>query len=297
MVFFTASNKKKNCQGWPNTSIAGEANRITETNYGKFACLPPLKPKKNIIESRILLVNVAILPLKNNNVMWQFQICLQTYLDKNFGTSSSKLRWRLHDLKGKPEFTNMKNLGAFDGESDIGVSKIKLHIGYSCKLSLRFSNCISMNEISPKRPEKISRTKRSSGQHSMGSHCILRVLWPEASCFLSKKTGRFVSCAYASNWWTPMVQIHEMSEQIRIEWLQFQHWNSTCRLTSCMFQRASPSVPVPPDVWKALWSLKPPAMSKRWLGSRPKGVRKVVEPFTLLEVLAAIFRVTRVTKE
>lgn len=167
------------------------------------------------------------------------------------------------------------------------VFKIKLHIGYSCKLSLKINEW-DFSKASRKNIED----KKSSGQDSMGSHCILRVLWPEASCFLSKKSRRFASCAYASNWCTPMVQIHEMSEQIRIEWLQFQHRNSTCRLTSCphvMFQKAYPSVPVPPDVWKALWSLKPPAMSKRRLGSRPKGVRKVVKPFTLVEVLAAIF--------
>ena len=137
-------------------------------------------------------------------------------------------------------------------------AQIKLHIGYSCKLRLKIKTGISMNEISPKRPEKISRTKRSSGQHSMGSHCILRVLWPEASCFLSKKTGRFASCAYASNWCTPMVQIHEMSEQIRIQWLQFQHRKGTCRLTSCshvMFQE------LPPRACSS-WRVKSPVVLK-----------------------------------
>ena len=209
---------------------------------------------------------------------------------QKFSTSSSKLRWRLHDLKGSQDFfccftRSAERSRVFREFHELfalgGGWRNWPRCSKSNQLSLKIKNGISMNEISPKRPEKnedkkiLRATLHGKPLHSPSPLARGLLFW---------------------DWWTPMVQIHEMSEQIRIEWLQFHHRTRTCRLTSCphvMFQRASPSVPVPPDVWKALWSLKPPAMSNRRLGSRPTGVRKVIKPFTQVEVLAAIFRVTK----
>ena len=197
--------------------------------------------------------------------MWQFQICLQTDLDKNLAPRPANCAGVCMTSR-EPGFKNMKNLrGSMDGEIWPLVSKIKFHIGYSCSWAWDFQIAFQWMKFLQSIQKKYRGQEDPQGNTPWEATAFSESFGQRPPVFFRKKSGRFVSCAYASNWWTPMVQIHEMSEQIRIGWLQFQHRNSTCRLTSCphvMFQRASPSVPVPPDVWKALWSLKPPAMSK-----------------------------------
>ena len=116
-----------------------------------------------------------MLPFKGPR--WQFQICLQNHIwhmkaPRPANCAGACMTSRFHHCRSS-------EIPSFQGVPS----------GARCQV---FKNQTSQVKFVPDELENqielSSETwgKKYSGRHSMGSHCILRVLWPEASCFVQK---------------------------------------------------------------------------------------------------------------